>query len=77
MNDKLLKKGMQWIAGTPVGAWKRQRVSSGIGEGREGLRTSKEGRFASALFFAGVGTSLPDIPRPILHSDVTELNDIY
>ena len=68
---------MQWTAGTPVGAWKRQRVSSGIGEGRDVLRTSKEGSSASALCFAGVGTSLPDIPRPILHSDVTELNGIY
>lgn len=52
-------------------------MSSGIGEGREGWRTSKEGSFASGLCFAGVGTSLPDIPRPILHADVTELNRIY
>ena len=33
-------------------------MSSGIGEGRKGLRTSKEGSFISALCFAGVGTSL-------------------
>lgn len=52
-------------------------MDSGIGEGRKGLRTYKEGRFSFALCFAGVGTSLPDIPRPILHSDVTELSGIY
>lgn len=52
-------------------------MSSGIGEGRQSLRTSKKGSFASALCFAGIGTSLPAIPRPISHSDVTELNGIY
>lgn len=52
-------------------------MSSGTAEGREGLRTSKEGSFAYALCFSWVGTSLPAIPRPILHSNVTELNGIY
>lgn len=77
LNDKLLKKGMQQTAGTPAEGQKSQRVSSGVGEVTDYLRTSEEGSVPSALCFAGVDTSLPDIPRPVLRSDVTELNGIY
>lgn len=50
-----------------------QRLSSGIGEVGKDFR----GSFTPALCFAGVGATLPDIPRFILRSDVTELSEIH
>lgn len=77
MKDILSKKGVQWAAGIPLGGLKNERVSSDLGEGGVCVKRAVSLFFFLFLCFAGAGTRLPDVPRSILHLDVTHLSGIY
>lgn len=77
MKDILLKKGVQWAAGIPLGGLKNERVSSDLGEGGVCVKRAVSLFFFLFLCFAGAGSRLPDVPRSILYLDVTDLSGIY